>query len=77
MSRATWRGVVKIQRSLAPVRDATMLVTSEDGSIYYQTIMERRVQLWLGREPKRYCRADLRGTIINLQLAHPVGDQDW
>lgn len=72
-----WRGIVKVQRELAPAPDASMLITSELGDIYYRAAMNDEVLAWLGTRYKRYCRAQLVGTIIDIKISQPVPDQDW
>lgn len=88
MSRAVvWRGIVKVQRNLSgydgenkvPIPPgSTVLMTSEDGSVHYQSQMDDQLAPWFTRkehEWKFFAEAELVGTIINLVRKAPW--QNW
>lgn len=81
MARVTWRGIVKVQRSLYENQGAagsTVLINSKDHSIFYMGPIDRFIKPWFtrrGHQHKFFAHAELVGTLINLVRKAPW--QDW
>jgi hypothetical protein len=77
--RLVWRGIVKVQRNLNPPQDTEVLIYSQDQKVFYQGPMIKELrQIFEGswqQQPKMYCYAELRGTIIDVQRRVP--DEEW
>ena len=76
MKPATWKGIIKIQRSIGGNAGLTILVYNEDKSLLYEQEQSKQTDnLFVGNELKVYHYATLRKGVIRINERAP--EQEW